>query len=156
MAKINYTLCGDDSPVYKNMRLKDDPGLVILHLNNVKSEAQIKHTFTREQLGELQPLDMFKKLCHNTEADEELHYQTKSCIAVMSLNTKQKQSGAALTRLIVCKWVPDYAKGKEKMIFTTAWNVLKEELNSKDVNISTNQMFEASDWDDVKEKSDAL
>lgn len=148
MAKLEYTFSSEDLKVLDKIRLSGDPSLVVTTLKLGETVAEIKEQFQKNQVTQDYgtTYELLRKLLNSKE-----HYEHSPCIVVVDHAAKNKHSGETNSKVVIIKWIPEGSHPKQKMVYSSAWQPIKDLMAGK-CHIATNNMFECADWDDVEDK----
>jgi len=148
MAKLEYTFSSEDLKTLDKIRLSGDPSLAVITLQMKQTVGEIAKEFGKAEVaqGYGNTYELLKKLLN--EADQ---YKDVPCIMVVDHESKNKHSGESNSKVVIIKWMPDGSQMKARMVYSSAWQPIKDLMAGK-CHIATNNMFECADWDDVEDK----
>ena len=159
MANVtSYKLNAKDLQTVKDMVQKRNPELAIIELetNNDAPCAKIVHSWNFDVADEHHDTidknsSTFECLRNLLNQETSGKYHENPCIALINHIICDKHSGAKNDKMFALKWSPDTCcDRKNKMVYSSAWAKLKEQLGEHGV--CMNHMVEANDLDDFDDK----
>jgi len=145
MTKLDYVLSEEDIETTKQMVKNRNPVIACIELDMKKAEAAYVKKIRKEELeGGKTIMETLKEML-----SDEATYKSQPAVILLNYVYVGK-CGQAKDVLACVKWVPENSPMRKKMVYTSAWNGLRNELQK--ANVVSNSCFEVTDWDDIEDK----